>query len=222
MIEDTPEYIPISYLNAYAYCPRRFYYEFTLGEMLVNEHVLAGTQLHERVDRSGSTGREAKQQLRRVYLCAPLLGVAGYCDLVEIAEGSPDLISSALAGELSPVEYKKGKMGQWLDDHVQLCAQALALEEVLVVPDGTIAQGYLFYFGSARREAVALDTPLREKTRAALVAARQVAVLPQPPPPITQWRKVPRLFVGTALPAPRGAGLAGGSFDGGDRWRFCT
>ena len=33
---EAPEYIPISYLNAYAYCPRRFYYEFTLGEMLVN------------------------------------------------------------------------------------------------------------------------------------------------------------------------------------------
>ena len=39
---EAPEFIPISQLNAYAYCPRRFYYEFVLGEMLVNEHVLGG------------------------------------------------------------------------------------------------------------------------------------------------------------------------------------
>ena len=51
----TSEWIPISHLNAYAYCPRRFYYEFTLAEMVVNEHVLQGQQLHERVDRFGSS-----------------------------------------------------------------------------------------------------------------------------------------------------------------------
>lgn len=186
---DSPEFIPISYLNAYAYCPRRFYYEFTLGEMLVNEHVLAGRQLHERVDTRGTSGRDDKQQLRRVYLCAPRLGVAGYCDLVEAAAGTRDLAALARAGQLYPVEYKKGRMGRWLDDQVQLCAQALALEEALAVEEGSIARGFLFYFGSARREEVALDAALRAKTLAVLAAARQVAVLPAPPPPIDNWRK---------------------------------
>jgi len=69
------EYIPISHLNAYAYCPRRFYYEFTLGEMIVNEHVLEGQQLHERVDSTGSRTRDEKLQLRRLYVCAPRLGL---------------------------------------------------------------------------------------------------------------------------------------------------
>ncbi len=49
---EAPDYLPLSQLNAYAYCPRRFYYEFVLGEMLVNEHVLGGQQLHERVANS--------------------------------------------------------------------------------------------------------------------------------------------------------------------------
>jgi CRISPR-associated exonuclease Cas4 len=191
---DAPEYIPISRINAFAYCPRRFYYEVVLGEMVVNEHVLEGSQLHTRVDTRGQSTRDGAVQVRRLYLCAPQLGVLGYCDLVEMddragEDGERDWAALARAGHLYPVEYKKGKMGGWIADHVQLCTQALALEEALGVAAGCITQGYLFYYGSARREAVPLDGALRAKTRVLLMEARQVAVLPQPPPPITNWRK---------------------------------
>src|SRR5947207_1267454 len=111
-----PSYIPISHLNAYAYCPRRFYYEFTLGEMVVNEHVLEGQQLHERVDQFGSTTRGEKLQLRHIHLCAPKLGLIGYCDLVEVEGGASDLATAAAEQKIYPVEYKKGKMGKWLSD----------------------------------------------------------------------------------------------------------
>lgn len=190
-----PEFIPIAFLNAYAYCPRRFYYEFAQGEMLVNEHVLGGTQLHERVDNRGLSMREERMQVRRLYLCAPRLGVIGYCDLVEAETGlGPEAVETdwaalARAGRLYPVEYKKGKLGQWVSDQVQLCAQALALEEVLGVAPGCIERGYLFYFGSARRELVPLDAALRAKTLTLLAEAQQVATLPAPPPPISHWKK---------------------------------
>jgi CRISPR-associated exonuclease Cas4 len=82
---EMPEYIPLPYLKVYTYCPRRFYYEFTLGEMLVNEHVLGGQQLHERVDLPDSSTRDEKVQFR--HLCAPQLGLVGYCDLVEMETG---------------------------------------------------------------------------------------------------------------------------------------
>ena len=190
---EAPEFIPIAMLNAYAYCPRRFYYEFTQAEMLINEHVLGGTQLHGRVDTPGQSVRGEALQVRRLYLCAPQLGVVGYCDLVEVAgaaaSGDSDWAALARAGHLYPVEYKKGKVGQWVNDHAQLCAQALALEEALGVDPGCIGQGYLFYFGSARREVVPLGAELRAQTRALLAEARQVAVLAAPPPPISNWRK---------------------------------
>jgi CRISPR-associated exonuclease Cas4 len=186
---EAPEYIPISYINAYAYCPRRFYYEFTLAEMVVNEHVLEGQQLHERVDQAGYSTVGDKLQMRRVYVCAPKLGLAGYCDLVEVEGAAGDLAAMARAGLLYPVEYKKGKMGQWLNDHTQLCAQALALEEALAVPSGSVGRGYLFYFGSARRDEVAIDDDLRERTLAMIAEARQVATMNQPPLPITNRRK---------------------------------
>src|SRR4051812_36066860 len=115
---ETPEYLPISRINAFSYCARRFYYEVVLAEMIVNEHVLEGSQLHERVDTPGQTTRGDALQLRRLYLCAPHLGVSGYCDLVETQAGEPrdpaGLAALAQAGQLYPVEYKKGKMGEWI------------------------------------------------------------------------------------------------------------
>ncbi|MEO9028784.1 MAG: CRISPR-associated protein Cas4 [Ktedonobacteraceae bacterium] len=188
---EIPDYIPISYLNACAYCPRRFYYEFVLGEMIINEHVLEGQQLHERVDQPGSSTRGMKEQLRRLSLCAPKLGVIGYCDLVEIdLDGEhTDLATLARAHKVYPVEYKKGKMGKWLSDHTQLCVQALALEEVLGLPAESIQHGYIYYIGSARRDQVLIDQGLRERTQAILKHAQQIALQSRPPAPITNWRK---------------------------------
>ena len=185
------EFIPLSHLNAYAYCPRRFYYEFALGEMLVNEHVLEGQQLHEGVDAVGSRVRDEKLQMRRVYVCAPRLGLVGFCDLLEAENAAigDDLLAAARQGKLYPVEYKKGKMGKWISDHTQLCAQALALEEVLQLEAGSIHHGYVFYIASARRDEVAIDETLRASTLDALAEARRVAAMNKPPPPITNWRK---------------------------------
>lgn len=181
--------IPISQVNAYAYCPRRFYYEFVLGEMVVNEFVLEGQQLHERVDLPGSSARGEKEQLRHVYLCAPKLGLIGYSDLLEAEESHADLAGLARAGKLYPVEYKKGKMGKWISDHTQLCAQALALEEALGVEEGCIKRGYIFYIGSARRDEVEIDARLRNVTLSMLAEARVVMRADQPPASIANWRK---------------------------------
>ncbi|HZS79217.1 MAG TPA: CRISPR-associated protein Cas4 [Ktedonobacteraceae bacterium] len=183
------EWLPISLLNAYAYCPRRFYYEFTMAEMVVNEHVLEGQMLHERVDLPGNTWRDEKVQLRHIYLCAPALGIVGYCDLLEREGTGHDLAALAMQNRLYPVEYKKGKMGKWLSDHTQLCAQALALEEVLQIPAWSIRRGYVFYVGSARRDEVSIDAALREGTLATIEEARALALRDTPPLPITNWRK---------------------------------
>ncbi|MFL6546687.1 MAG: CRISPR-associated protein Cas4, partial [Candidatus Udaeobacter sp.] len=147
-----PMSIPISHLNAYAYCPRRFYYEFAQGEMVINEHVFEGQQLHERVDQFGSSARDEKVPLRHMYLCAPQLGLHGYSDLLEVEGSKTELAMQAAKHKLYPVEYKKGKIGKWISDHTQLCAQALALEEVLEIAEGSITHGYIFYISSARRD----------------------------------------------------------------------
>jgi CRISPR-associated exonuclease Cas4 len=161
--------LSISYLNALEYCPRRFYYECALSEFIDNAHVVEGTMRHERSDSGVTTTEDGVTTLRRVWIWSNRLKLSGFADVVEESEG-----------QLTPIEYKKGKMGEWLNDHVQLCAQALCLEEML---NCHIAHGYIFYFGSARREEVVFTEALRQHTEQTIATAFSLleqGVLPAP------------------------------------------
>src|SRR5256885_4580873 len=167
------EMLSISSLNALEYCPRKFYYQFVQGETLVNEFVLEGTLAHQRVHQAGThTTAEGEMQTTRLYLYSEALHLSGFADVIE-----------ERAGALVPVEYKHGQQGQWLNDHIQLCAQALCLEE-RQPGKPLIAYGYIFYVGSRRRIQVKFTTQLREKTRATIARAFQVATFDTPPPPL--------------------------------------
>ncbi len=183
MIGETEENtLSISYLNALEYCPRRFYYECALSEFVENAHVVEGTMRHERSDEGRTTTEDGKLVMRRVWVGSERLHLSGFADVVEEREG-----------QLTPVEYKKGKMGEWLNDHVQLCAQALCLEEMLQCQ---IPYGYIFYFGSARREQVVFDEQLRRHTEEAVRLAFTLLERGELPPPL-----VGRQMKKDALPA---------------------
>jgi CRISPR-associated exonuclease Cas4 len=171
MIGETEENtLSISYLNALEYCPRRFYYECALSEFMENAHVVEGTMRHERSDEGRTTTEDGKLVMRRVWVGSERLHLSGFADVVEEQEG-----------QLTPVEYKKGKMGEWLNDHVQLCAQALCLEEMLQCQ---IPYGYIFYFGSARREQVVFDEQLRRHTEETVRLAFTLLEQGELPPPL--------------------------------------
>src|SRR6266567_1141542 len=168
------EMIPISSLNALEYCPRKFYYQFVQGEMLVNEYVLEGTLEHQRVHQEGThTAADGEMQITRLYLYSEALRLTGFADVIEERVSVP-----------VPVEYKHGQQGQWLNDHIQLCAQALCLEERRPSKP-LIAYGYIYYVGSRRRVQVRFTQELRARTRAAIAQALQVAALKTPPPPLS-------------------------------------
>lgn len=162
--------LSISHLNALEYCPRRFYYECALSEFLDNDHVVEGTLRHERSDSGQTTTKDEVTTLRRVWVWSDRLKLSGFADVVEEEHG-----------RLTPVEYKKGKMGEWLNDHVQLCAQALCLEEMTA---GNIPRGYIFYAGSARREEVVLTESLRQHTETAIETAFVLLRDGKLPPPL--------------------------------------
>src|SRR3989441_11691727 len=172
--ESAVEMLPISSLNALEYCPRKFYYQFVQGEMLINEFVLEGTLVHQRVHQEGThTTAEGEMQTTRLYLYSEALHLTGFADVIE-----------ERAGMLVPVEYKHGQQGNWLNDQIQLCAQALCLEE-RQPGKPLIAYGYIYYVGSRRRVQVRFTTELRDKTRATIAQALKVAVLESPPPPLS-------------------------------------
>src|SRR6185312_4734242 len=102
-------------------------------EFLENVHIVEGTWQHERSDSGLTTTEGGITSRRRVWVWSDWLKLSGFADVVEEE-----------SGRFTPVEYKKGKMGEWLNDHVQLCAQALCLEEMLTCH---IPCGYIFYRG---------------------------------------------------------------------------
>src|SRR5579875_12778 len=166
--------LPISSLNALEYCPRKFYYQFVQGEMLVNDLVLEGQLAHRRVHQAGQeTTGEAEITTRRLYLSSETLHLTGFADLVE-----------EHAGMLVPIEYKHGQQGDWPGDQIQLCAQALCLEERLPGKP-PIPYGYIYYIGSRRRVRVPFTPQLCARTREAIAEALRVAARTSVPPPLS-------------------------------------
>jgi len=164
------DYLPISYMNALAYCPRRFYYEYVQSEMVINEHVAEGRILHERTDTGHGIWRDEVVQERSVLVWSDRLQLIGKADVVEWQND-----------QIAPVEYKRGKLGRWQNDHAQLCAQALCLEERLNV---TVRRGYIFSFAERRREEVLFTPELRAWTEELVAEAQRIVQLQSAPPPI--------------------------------------
>lgn len=116
----TNDYISISSLNHYEYCPTRCYWIYVAGEFRDNEYTVEGGIVHENVHKTMKTTRGELAQPRRVDVYSRKHGIRGVADLIE-----------EKAGEVYPVEYKRGRRGDWKNDQLQLCAQALCLEESL-------------------------------------------------------------------------------------------
>jgi CRISPR-associated protein Cas1 len=164
-------YIPLSQINTYVFCPRRFYYESVEGHQVVNDHVEEGKIKHENVHTAVTDRKKGDKTIsRRQYLASDTLGVSGYTDLVEEKNGVP-----------YPVEFKKAGTGNWLNDQVQLCLQGLLLEEKTSV---SIPHGYIFYIGSKRRRKVPFDKELRETTIRYVAEARSLLESRKIPKPI--------------------------------------
>jgi CRISPR-associated exonuclease Cas4 len=180
--DESTEALSLSYLNALEYCPRRFYYECVLSEFIENHHTLEGTLRHERSDSGQTTSDHGLVTMRRVWVWSHRLHLSGFADVVEEQDG-----------QFIPIEYKKGKMGEWLNDHVQLCAQALCLEEMM---QSVIPRGSIFYFGSARREEVLFSEALRQHTEETIRLAFTLQERGELPPPLAG-----KLTKRTPLPA---------------------
>jgi CRISPR-associated exonuclease Cas4 len=162
------DYLPLSYLNAWEYCHRRFYLEYVLGEMEVNEHIIMGQHLHRNVDNEGVSQEGDILVHRSQWVWSDRLKVSGVIDAVE-----------EKGNLLIPLEYKKGKMGNHLNDHFQLCAAGLCLEERL---GRRIEYGEIFYYANRRRQKVVFTDTLRRLTEEAILMAWKASEGKMPAP----------------------------------------
>ena len=161
--------VAISAIEHFVYCPRQCALIHCDGVWSDNAHTVRGSRTHRRVD----TGRHRRERGRLVLRAIPLwsetLGLSGRADAVEIERGA-----------VRPVEYKSGvRHGSAAD--LQLCAQALCLEEMLNVE---IPDGYVWFGGPRRRVRVAFTLALRSEVGEIIQKIRRqllTASLPEAP-----------------------------------------
>ncbi|GAB6039650.1 CRISPR-associated protein Cas4 [Endothiovibrio diazotrophicus] len=157
--------LALSGLQHLAYCPRQWaliHLEQQWGE---NRFTAEGELLHARAHGDEVESRGPLRIARGLRLHSHRLGLNGIADVVEFHRdpaGAP-LPGSKGRWRPFPVEYKRGRAKKGDCDRVQLCAQALCLEEMLAV---TIPEGALYYGKNRRRQVVRLDQSLRERTEA--------------------------------------------------------
>lgn len=187
--------VMISALQHYLFCSRQCALIHLEGVWSENYLTAAGRLMHERVDRKGGETRRDVHLATSLRLVSHRLGVAGVADMIEFhrvetaADEDGTVVASALSGQSGwwkpfPVEYKRGAPKPHRADEVQLCAQAMCLEEMLGV---SVKEGALYYGETRRRTAVTFDDELRELTENTASGVREL--LSSHKTPEARWTK---------------------------------
>lgn len=164
--------VPVSALQHYLFCPRQCALIHVERIWSEDGATAEGKILHERVDGGKPDRRGAVRTVRGMVLRCFEHGLAGKADAVEFSGTVP-----------YPVEYKRGRPKTHRADEVQLCAQALCLEEMFACP---VPEGALFYAQTKKRQRVAFDAELRALTiRIAAETRAMIAEVRTPPPRVT-------------------------------------
>lgn len=164
----------ISALQHYAYCPRQCALIHIEQIWTENRFTVEGRIMHEHVHEEGKESRGDVRIEHGVPLRSLRLGLIGKADVVEFHRREDG------SWQPFPVEYKRGKPKPDDCDKVQLCAQALCLEEMLGV---SIPAGAIFYGRTRRRLDVAFDGALRLETEEAVRRTHELVSSGQTPPP---------------------------------------
>jgi CRISPR-associated exonuclease Cas4 len=167
--------LPLSALNHLVFCERRCALIHIEGVFVQNAFTVEGTFAHEAADHSGYEVKEGVRVLHALPLWSARLKLSGKADIVEFAP-RPGGSEAPF-----PVEYKRGRRNRWQNDDIQLCAQALCLEEMLGVD---VPRGAIFHVLSKRRREFAFTAALRAQTEAAVARLHALVASGRIPPAI--------------------------------------
>lgn len=155
------KYIPLSYISQFHYCKRRVGLLMLEQQWSDSTDTIKGTAEHKNVHTAGSKSHNGHYVLTELQVFSKKMGLAGKCDVVEAIpclEGVSLPFLDENRYTLYPIEYKHGKFRNELEYELQLCAQAMCLEEMYCVK---IKSGALFYISSHRRKEILFDDELR-------------------------------------------------------------
>lgn len=168
------EYLQLSGLQHFSFCRRQWALIHLENQWNENLRTVEGNLFHNRAhDEQQRERRDDTLILRGLPIVSHTLGLSGQCDVLEF-HASPKGVP--LRGEEGlwipfPVEYKRGAPKENSADQLQLCAQAICLEEMLCC---SIPKGALFYGETRRRTAVLFTEELREKVRLTVAEMHQM------------------------------------------------
>ena len=175
MMEDkADDPIMISALEHWSYCPRQcalIHVEQTFDE---NLYTLRGRAVHKKVDEPVVEDQAGMRIERALPLWSKALGLVGKGDVVEFHGETP-----------YPVEYKHGPHREQEHDDLQLCAQALCLEEMTGQP---VPRGAIYHHSSRKRRVVEFTPGLRARVVEVIKAIRAMLMAKRLPPPVNDHR----------------------------------
>ena len=186
----TRELLPISALNHLLYCERRAALVHIEQLWTENHFTAEGNVMHEKAHDGPDELKAGVRIVRGLEVKSEVLGLSGQCDVVEFrAAGAASEISnfkSQMHDSVMPVEYKRGKPKAHRADEVQLCAQALCLEEMMGV---AVPEGRLFYGQTRRRTDVVFDAALRALTNETAQRLQELIASRETPAAVYEVRK---------------------------------
>lgn len=159
------DYLMLSGIQHFAFCRRQWAIIHIEQQWAENYRTTAGELMHKKAHDEGSfEKRGALLTVRGMRIASRELGLSGQCDVVEFHQNENGIELFGYEGMWSPVpvEYKHGEPKENNADELQLCAQAMCLEEMLQTD---ISDGYLYYGGNRRRSHVEFTRELREDVR---------------------------------------------------------
>lgn len=157
------DYLPLSGIQHFAFCRRQWALIHIEEQWQENLRTTEGKLLHQRAhDPFLQEKRGNSFTSRGVRISSRKLGLHGICDVVEFVEDLDGITISGRQGTFTPIpiEYKRGKPKEDYTDALQLCAQAMCLEEMLLC---NLEYGYIYYGETRRRHKVNFTPELRQQ-----------------------------------------------------------
>ena len=157
------DFLMLSGIQHYAFCPRQWAMIHIEQQWEENYYTVDGKIMHTNAHDKEFTEKRGNVIITRgLAVHSRELGISGTCDVVEFHKQEQGIFLSQYGANYVPipVEYKRGKPKEHQADELQLCAQAICLEEMLVCE---ISKGYLYYGETKKRQEVYFTKELREK-----------------------------------------------------------
>ena len=167
------DYLQLSGLQHFAFCRRQWALIHIEQQWQDNLRTVKGNIMHERVhDEAQKERRGDTLIIRGLRIASAELGISGACDVVEFHRNPAGACLTGEEGRWQPypIEYKRGSKKVGDEDRLQLCAQAMCLEEMLCC---AVPEGALFYGETRRRERIVFDDSLRAEVKGLLSEMHQ-------------------------------------------------